>query len=98
MAQETKKRQRTCIGCGAHDTKGALYRIVRASDGTVSFDPSGRSAGRGAYVCSRTCFASAWKARKLDRALRAKLTEQDYETIGAELARECDAGTEETEE
>lgn len=98
MVQVAKKRQRTCVVCGAQDNKGALYRIVRMPDGAIEFDPSGRKPGRGAYVCSSACFAAAQKARKLDRALRAKLTEDDYTRIGAELARRCDAATEMTEE
>ena len=68
-----KKKQRTCVACGATDTKRALLRIVRSPLGVVSFDPSGRAPGRGAYVCSAECFAAARKAGKLDRALRTKL-------------------------
>ena len=67
-----KKKQRTCVACGATDTKRALLRIVRSPLGVVSFDPSGRAPGRGAYVCSAECFAAARKAGKLDRALRTK--------------------------
>lgn len=98
MGQDTKKRQRSCIGCGATEAKGSLYRFVRASDGTVSCDPSGRMAGRGAYVCSIGCYNAARKARKLERSLRVKLTEEDYVRIAAELARLCDAETGKTEE
>lgn len=86
MAQEMKKKQRSCIGCSAQMTKREMHRIVRASDGTVSFDPTGRAAGRGAYVCSPECFAAAWKAHKLDRALRCKLSEEDYRTIASQMA------------
>ena len=98
MVQDTKKRQRSCIGCGNTAAKGSLHRMVRRPDGAVSCDPSGRMAGRGAYVCSMECFGSVRKARKLERALRTKLTEEDYERIAAELARVCDAETGKTEE
>ncbi len=91
MTQEATKRQRTCIGCGAHDGKSSLHRIVRGLDGSVAFDPTGRAAGRGAYVCSRKCFDLARKARKLDRSLRTKVSEQDYERIAGELACVIDA-------
>lgn len=84
--QETKKRQRSCIGCGQQAVKHAMFRIVRSSDGAVSLDLSGRAPGRGAYVCSSECFAAARKARKLDRALRCKLSEEDYQTIAGQLA------------
>lgn len=91
MTQEATKRQRTCIGCGTHDGKSSLHRVVRSKDGSVSFDPTGRAAGRGAYVCSAECFALAQKARKLDRSLRVKVSKQDYERIAGELACVIDA-------
>lgn len=91
MAQEAKKQQRSCIGCGEHGAKSALYRVVRNSEGSVLFDPTGRAAGRGAYVCSEECFRRVRKARKLNRALRVQLTDQDYERIAGELACVIDA-------
>ncbi len=63
-----------------------LLRGVRDADGRVSFDATGRAAGRGAYVCSPECFAVACKTKKLDRALRCRLGEQDYERIAGEMA------------
>ncbi len=82
----TKKRQRTCIGCAATQEKGALHRIVRTGEGEVAFDPTGRVCGRGAYVCSTDCLAAARKTRKLERALRCKVTDEDYERVLRELA------------
>lgn len=81
------KKQRSCIACGKHAGKAELHRIVRAADGTASFDGTGRASGRGAYVCSETCFAAACKAGKLDRALRTKLGQDDYERIAGDLAQ-----------
>lgn len=86
MAQaEQPKRQRSCIACGGKAGKGELWRIVRASDKTVAFDATGKAAGRGAYVCSEACFEKAVQTKRLDRALRASLTEDDYERIASEL-------------
>ncbi len=98
MAGETIKKQRSCIGCMSQGTKRSLHRIVRSSEGVVSFDPSGRAQGRGAYVCSRECFAAARKTRKFERALRVKLTDEDYTEIEAALARACDAAAGRIEE
>lgn len=84
-SEPTTKRQRTCIGCGQTAAKGGLHRIVRTSDG-VEFDPTGRVAGRGAYVCSGACLAAAQRTRKLERALRCKATDQDYERLAREIA------------
>lgn len=83
--QTTPKRQRTCIGCGATQQKGSFHRIVRTADGP-EFDPSGRLSGRGAYVCTGACLATARKTRKLERALRCKVTDQDYERLAREIA------------
>ena len=37
-------------------------------------------------MCSASCFASAAKAHKLERALRTKLDQQQYDRIEAEIA------------
>ena len=88
--QQDRKRQRRCIACGQQETKAALRRFARAADGTVSFDPSGRAPGRGAYVCSDECFQAARRGRKLERALRVKLTDEDYDRLAGEMARAAD--------
>ncbi len=86
MDQQVKKRQRSCIGCGATLEKGRLLRVVRDGEGRVAFDGSGRVPGRGAYLCSEDCLAAARKTRKLERALRCKVTDEDYERVLRELA------------
>lgn len=92
------KKIRSCITCGEQTAKADLLRVVRTSEGAVFFDPTGRAAGRGAYLCSPRCFAAARKTRKLDRALRTRVSDEDYLIIDAELARAGDDGAEETEE
>ena len=86
MPIQTNKRQRTCIACGATQQKGAFHRIVRTAEGAAAFDPTGRAAGRGADVCTGACLAAAKKTRKLERALRCKVTDQDYERLAREIA------------
>lgn len=89
MAKETgktgTKRVRTCIACGAQGDKVGLLRIVRDGEGQVRFDATGRAAGRGAYVCSPECFAAATKAKRLSRALKTQVKEEDYTRIANEL-------------
>ena len=80
------KRVRTCVGCGVQSDKMQLMRIVRASDGSVSFDPTGRAQGRGAYVCSTKCFEKAYASRKLQRALRCGIEQNDAQDLAAKLA------------
>lgn len=85
MATETK-RQRSCIACGKQADKVELLRIVRDPSGAVAFDATGRAPGRGAYVCSPTCFAAACKKKKLDRALKVPVDGDAYDRIAAQVA------------
>ncbi len=80
------KRQRTCIVCGRAASKGELLRIVRTEQGSVGFDPTGKAAGRGAYVCSLECFKRPGARGRLARALRVEVTQDDCERIAASIA------------
>jgi hypothetical protein len=51
-----------------------LQRIVRTPTGRVVLDPTGRLAGRGAYVCrTATCLTIANTRGALSRALETKV-------------------------
>ena len=43
--------QRTCVACRQGKAKREMVRIVRTAEGGVRLDPTGKLAGRGAYVC-----------------------------------------------
>src|SRR6187455_1859521 len=63
--------QRMCIACRRSDTKRELTRLVRDAEGHVTIDPTGKRAGRGAYLChDPACWEQALKRRGLERALR----------------------------
>ena len=63
---------RTCVACRAEGGKRELVRFVRAPDGRVTLDRTGRAAGRGAYLhATAECFELARKRQALDRALGA---------------------------
>jgi len=65
---------RTCVACRTERQKRDLVRIVRAPDGTLAFDSSGRAVGRGAYICADgSCWAAALKKKAIERALSAPL-------------------------
>ena len=52
--------QRTCIACRTKRSKRELIRIVRTPTGEIRLDPSGRAAGRGAYICTdEACWPTA---------------------------------------
>ena len=80
-AKTAQKRQRTCIGCGTVADKAQLHRIVRAADGSVAFDATGRMPGRGAYVCSAKCLVAALEKRRLQRSLKCDVSAEQRERI-----------------
>jgi uncharacterized protein len=61
---------RTCVACRTERQKREFIRIVRAPDGTVSIDNTGRANGRGAYLCADgSCWSVALKKKAIERAL-----------------------------
>ena len=77
---------RQCMGCNEHKPKAELLRVVRAPDGTVSLDFTGKKSGRGAYVCrSRECIKKAVKEKRLERALEKPVTEEVYAKLLEDL-------------
>ena len=63
-----------CVACRSSRPKRELQRVVRTPGRDVVFDPSGRLAGRGAYVCLGTdCLTQAIKKGALARALDTPL-------------------------
>jgi len=86
VAQKTRKPHlRSCVACRTAGDKRVLVRFVHAAGGEVLCDPSGRQAGRGAYLCNeKQCFDRARKGHLLDRALKIKLSEADYQRLEEE--------------
>ena len=80
---------RRCLGCMESFPKKELVRMVRAQDGEISLDFTGKKNGRGAYLCKKTeCFLKARKAKRFERALESQIPDQVYESMGLELERE----------
>ena len=72
--------QRTCVGCRTVLAKRGLIRIVRTSEG-VRVDPTGKLAGRGAYLHDRrTCWERGLQGA-LSHALKVELTPADREHL-----------------
>lgn len=73
--------QRTCVGCRETLPKRTLIRLVRRPDG-VYVDPTGKMAGRGAYLHDRrSCWERALRENRLAGALRVSLTAADRERL-----------------
>ena len=78
--------QRTCVSCRTTGEKQGLLRVVRTAKGLAQFDPSGKTSGRGAYVCaSEACIQLAKKQRKLDRGLKCEVASEVYEALLAKV-------------
>jgi len=75
--------QRTCVGCGSVTGKRQLIRIVRGL-GVVRPDPTGKAAGRGAYLHAvRSCWETALKKKKLERSLNVAISPESREALVA---------------
>ena len=81
--------ERQCCGCGQMFPKRELVRVVRAADGTVSLDLTGKKSGRGAYVCkSAECLNKAVKTHALERQLECNVSEEVFSQLSAQLNAE----------
>jgi predicted RNA-binding protein YlxR (DUF448 family) len=71
--------------------KRQLVRLVRQAEGTVAIDPSGKAAGRGAYLHDRrSCWQAALAGQALDRALKVDLSEADRARLRAHAEQYSD--------
>ena len=94
QARRRRVPLRTCIGCRETASKRGLIRIVHSPTG-VQVDPTGKQAGRGAYMhAQRACWESALQGQQVAQALRMEIGPQDRQRLQAHAATlpdaECD--------
>jgi len=78
--------QRTCIACRKVAGKRSLIRIVRTDQG-VEMDPTGKKAGRGAYLHpNQTCWKAILSGNRLSQALHTPLSGENRQTLLAFMA------------
>ena len=78
---------RMCVGCREMKPKVKLLRVVKPQEGEAHIDRTGKSPGRGAYICPQVeCFRKARKSRALERALDAKIDEAVFAQLEAQIA------------
>jgi len=57
--------------------KSELTRVVKAPDGEVSIDLTGKKPGRGAYVCrNEACHKRIVKSNAFSRAFKTKIPDE----------------------
>ena len=84
---------RTCVACRTERPKRELVRVVRTPDGSVALDPTGRLAGRGAYLCADgACWSAALKKHSLERALEASLPSELRDTLATGVPLTIEGG------
>lgn len=82
LARRRHVPQRSCIACGKKLAKADLIRVVKTPDGRVTVDTTGKRPGRGTYLCKgSTCSDQALKKKRLEYALRTKLSEYDWSRL-----------------
>lgn len=81
-----KTPERQCMGCNEKRPKPELLRVVRAPDGSVSLDFTGKKSGRGAYICrSVACLRKARKTGRLARSLECEIPDAVFAAMEEEL-------------
>ncbi len=84
----TTKRvpMRTCIACRAEKPKKELVRIVKNKNGEFFVDRTGKSNGRGAYLCDdKSCAEKIINKRLLNRAFGCVVPDEAYNSVKEEF-------------
>lgn len=82
MGHAKKIPQRTCVACREQHPKRDMTRLVLTPEQRVMVDPSGKLAGRGAYLCSKAaCWNKAANTDLIGAALKVTLSEADRQHI-----------------
>ena len=73
---------RTCMGCNEKRPKKELIRIVKQKDGNVEVDQTGKTEGRGAYICNNIeCLNKVINTKRLERTLDIQISEETYKNL-----------------
>ena len=83
-----KQPVRTCVACREGKPKAEMLRVVRTPDGEIKIDPTGKCAGRGAYVCNEpSCVGKCVKKRIFDKVFGVRLSDEDYASIAEQYVK-----------
>lgn len=78
-----KAFQRTCIACNKKTHKNNLIRIVEDKLKQISVDKTGKTEGRGAYICNNIeCLEKMIKTNKIQKVLKnSNIDKKIYDDI-----------------
>ena len=89
MKGQKKIPERMCLGCRTVHPKKDMIRVVRSPENVYSVDMTGKSPGRGAYMEMKVgCLDMAYKATRLERALKHKVSQEIYESVKEQISHE----------
>ncbi len=79
MPKTKKIPMRMCIACREMKPKMEMTRVVKTAEGEIFADPTGKAAGRGAYVCTEPeCLKKVGLKKLLHKAFSANVSEEVY--------------------
>jgi predicted RNA-binding protein YlxR (DUF448 family) len=74
---------RRCVACRALKDRRQLWRVIRQADGRIELD---RGMGRSAYLCPvKACLEDARRRKRLQRALRCRVSDSIIATLETRL-------------
>lgn len=89
MAKTKCIPMRTCIACRQMKPKKEMTRVVKTADGEIFADPTGKAAGRGAYVCSaEECLKKLSDKKLLHKAFSVNVSQEVYKGVEEEVLGE----------
>ena len=88
MPISKKIPQRMCIVCKQMQPKKELVRIVKNSSGEIKVDITGKSPGRGTYICkSAECATKLVKSKSLHKAYNSQVSNETYDNVVSEIQK-----------
>ena len=85
---------RMCIGCQQMKPKRELVRVVRTPTGELLVDDTGKTSGRGAYICpDPACLQAALKGKRLQKALETDLPPEIVQVLQDKINQETKVKT-----
>ena len=89
MAKTKSVPMRMCIACRQMKPKKEMTRVVKTADGEISADPTGKAAGRGAYICGdEACLKKLNDKKLLHKAFSTDVSQTVYPGVEETIANE----------
>lgn len=87
--KQKKIPMRRCTGCGEQKPKKELVRVVKTPDGEILLDLTGKTSGRGAYICNNAeCLKKARKSKRIDRTFEMTIPDEVYKQMEEEISKD----------